>query len=103
MPPSERRSASAGPVPLEAKATGDAHREVSQNELVHVADDLFQRPCRINDVAVCHRLHQRSVGLTLPCRFLEWDFLFPCLQHLGWSVEKDDQIRSGDKPPNQAQ
>src|SRR5258706_16426448 len=46
-------------------AARDARREVPQNDVVHVVDDMLQRLGGINDVSVLHTGYKREVSPAL--------------------------------------
>src|SRR5258708_17218579 len=88
---------------LQPKAARNAHREVPQNDVVHVADDQLEGPGSINDVSILHCLHQRQVSLALPRCLFKGDLLFARLEYPGRGIKKDDQIRLRNEAPYQTE
>jgi hypothetical protein len=77
--------------------------QVLQDNVVDLSDDLLQRPGSVDDVSVPHLSYKRQISLSLAGRLFKRNFLFARVQHLWWRIQKDDQIRFGDKSANQLQ
>src|SRR5437870_5239441 len=88
---------------LQSKPLRDPGRQMPQNHVIDLADDLLHWPGGIDDVSIADSPYKRQVSLSLPGRFFKGDLLFACLQHVRWGIQKDDQVRLGDKSPNQPQ
>src|SRR5438309_10040821 len=71
-----------------------AHREVPQNDVVHVADDVLQWPGSINDVFIPHYLHQpgRGIGDLLPCRSIRHAGKVDVMESVGADFEIGSEL-----------
>jgi hypothetical protein len=75
-------------------ATRNPHGEVSQNNVAHIGSDLISRSAGIDNVAIRHCVHERSIRHTLSSCLFKRQLALPRLQDLRRSIRQYDEVHA---------